>query len=67
MKFCSKCGNQLLDEAVVCPKCGCATEKVSVSDKAKKPTNANTAKGAALIIAGLIVIVAFIILVASQL
>lgn len=23
MKFCSKCGNQLVDEAVVCPKCGC--------------------------------------------
>lgn len=24
MKFCSKCGNQLVDEAVVCPNCGCA-------------------------------------------
>lgn len=23
MKFCSKCGNQLVDEAVVCPNCGC--------------------------------------------
>ena len=24
MKFCSKCGNELIDEAVVCPGCGCA-------------------------------------------
>ncbi len=23
MKYCSKCGNELLDEAVICPKCGC--------------------------------------------
>lgn len=21
--YCSKCGNEVLDEAVVCPKCGC--------------------------------------------
>ncbi len=26
MKYCSHCGAQLLDEAVVCPKCGCPTE-----------------------------------------
>ena len=24
MKYCSKCGKELLDEAVVCPGCGCA-------------------------------------------
>ena len=24
MKYCTKCGNDLVDEAVVCPKCGCA-------------------------------------------
>lgn len=23
--FCSKCGNQIDDDAIVCPKCGCAT------------------------------------------
>lgn len=23
MKFCSKCGKELMDEAVVCPECGC--------------------------------------------
>ena len=26
MKFCSKCGAQLADEAVVCPKCGCSVQ-----------------------------------------
>ena len=24
MKFCSKCGKELVDEAIVCPGCGCA-------------------------------------------
>ena len=29
MKYCTKCGNELFDEAVICPKCGCpaASEK----------------------------------------
>ncbi|MBQ7485826.1 MAG: zinc ribbon domain-containing protein [Oscillospiraceae bacterium] len=25
MKYCEKCGRELLDEAVICPGCGCAT------------------------------------------
>ncbi len=25
MKYCTKCGNQLIDEAVICTKCGCST------------------------------------------
>ena len=25
MKYCSKCGKEIMDEAVVCPNCGCAT------------------------------------------
>ena len=32
MKYCSKCGAELLDEAVICPSCGCSTEE-------KKPRN----------------------------
>lgn len=23
MKYCTKCGNELVDEAAICPKCGC--------------------------------------------
>lgn len=26
MKYCSKCGNQLLDDAIICTNCGCAVE-----------------------------------------
>lgn len=30
MKYCTKCGNKLMDEAVVCPKCGCPTNDYQV-------------------------------------
>ena len=33
MKYCKKCGNELLDEAVICPKCGCSTGYEAVSDE----------------------------------
>ena len=26
MKYCVKCGNELVDEAILCPKCGCLIE-----------------------------------------
>lgn len=26
MKFCSKCGKEIMDEAVICPECGCSQE-----------------------------------------
>jgi uncharacterized membrane protein YvbJ len=35
MKYCTKCGKELMDEAVVCPQCGCATEAWNVK-KAKE-------------------------------
>ena len=35
MKYCSKCGNQLLDEAVICTKCGCAVEAINIFPKPK--------------------------------
>ena len=30
MKFCSKCGKEIMDEAIVCPNCGCAAVNSSV-------------------------------------
>ena len=33
MKFCSKCGKELLDEAVVCPNCGCSTGETKSKTK----------------------------------
>ena len=30
MKFCTHCGNELRDEAIICPKCGCGVEAAPV-------------------------------------
>ena len=30
MKYCAKCGNELMDEAVVCVKCGCPVNSAPV-------------------------------------
>jgi uncharacterized membrane protein YvbJ len=38
MKYCCKCGAQLLDEAVLCPKCGC---QVGGMDSSKDATTYN--------------------------
>ena len=32
MKVCSKCGEELYDEAVVCPKCGCSVPKEKLGE-----------------------------------
>ena len=32
MKYCSKCGAEVLDEAVICPKCGCKLSPGPVND-----------------------------------
>ena len=41
MKFCVKCGVELFDEAVICPKCGCLTPG---SDFNLKPDNRQVTK-----------------------
>ncbi|MBQ4111145.1 MAG: zinc ribbon domain-containing protein [Clostridia bacterium] len=38
MKYCSKCGNELIDEAIVCTNCGCGvnphrTAKADIPEK----------------------------------
>ena len=33
MKYCSKCGKELMDEAVVCPGCGCAQSGNAVQNQ----------------------------------
>ena len=35
--YCAKCGKQLLDEAVICPGCGCMVKNVTLGNPA--PTN----------------------------
>ena len=36
--FCSKCGNELLDEAVVCTKCGCLVGQFNKQPRPQKTT-----------------------------
>ena len=33
MKFCAKCGKEVMDEAVICPGCGCAVQQVKQQPK----------------------------------
>ncbi|MBR4910204.1 MAG: zinc ribbon domain-containing protein [Clostridia bacterium] len=50
MKFCSHCGKEINDEAVVCPFCGCATEKFNEKSKMDQPiviNNNNNASSSA--------------------
>lgn len=36
MKFCTRCGSELLDAAVICPKCGQTTEPTKAAPKEKE-------------------------------
>ena len=39
MKYCTYCGTQLLDQAVVCPKCGCAVDESFASKRSEPAWN----------------------------
>ena len=50
MAFCSKCGKEINDEAVVCPACGCPTSKFDRKEQRNEPiiiNNNNSASSAA--------------------
>ena len=34
MKFCTKCGKEIFEEAVICPHCGCAVAQTPAVDDA---------------------------------
>ena len=38
MKYCSKCGKELFDEAVICPGCGCAVGNINTPQFSNKNT-----------------------------
>ena len=33
MKFCQKCGKQIMDEAVICTNCGCSVSQITVPEE----------------------------------
>ena len=37
--FCSKCGNEIDDEAMICPKCGCATANMGNMKKSSSQSD----------------------------
>ncbi|MCH5151434.1 MAG: DUF4190 domain-containing protein [Clostridiales bacterium] len=60
MKYCGHCGSELLDEAVVCPKCGCWTNDnpaTTVTQKLK--TNVCALIGFILSLVSLVIFVNF--------
>ena len=49
MKYCSKCGNELVDDAVICTKCGCMVETkrtVEVKSEKKEVNNSQNSSNA---------------------
>ena len=53
MKFCTHCGSEINDNAVVCIKCGCAVECKNVSDPSYHSEN----KASASLILGIVGII----------
>ena len=39
MKYCQHCGKEIVDEAVVCPGCGCAVQPKSVAQTSEIDTS----------------------------
>ncbi len=48
MKFCVKCGKELMDEAVICTGCGCAVE--TEESKINKPSGLSSVAKAFMVI-----------------
>lgn len=50
MKFCQKCGKELMDEAVICTGCGCSTASTPApAPQNSKPITAGFAKTALIL------------------
>lgn len=54
MKYCTKCGKELFDEAVICPGCGCSCENQVASAEEDKKSFAWAFLGFLVPVAGLI-------------
>ena len=56
MKYCSHCGNELLDEAVICPKCGCPCDENwnKKNSKVINPNASDKSRGMALLLCALL-------------
>lgn len=68
MKYCYKCGNELFDEAVICPKCGCpvAAEGVPVVPSAPTLKNAKIKSASTLNLIAFILNAVILVFMVSQ-
>ena len=53
--FCNNCGAEINDEAVICPKCGCKTNKKSQAEYNEPKTGVGVAMGLFLGVIGLVI------------
>lgn len=52
--FCPKCGKEIMDEAVICPHCGCATNNQKASGTGDAPSTGYAVLGFFIPLVGLI-------------
>lgn len=60
MKYCSHCGNEVVDDAVVCPKCGCKIE--SRDDSSEPESNVLTTVAKVFMILGCVSMASFFLI-----
>lgn len=60
MKYCKHCGAELLDEAVVCPKCGCSVEENTPVQTAAVPKPGLTVSIIAAVFVTLMTVIAWL-------
>lgn len=56
MKYCTHCGREILDEAVICPGCGCAVESTT-----KMPQESSNTANSAILLAILFPIIGLVL------
>ena len=57
MKYCSKCGKEIMDEAVICPGCGCTLAQKTANEFGKE----DKANGGLIVLSILLPIVGVIL------
>ena len=61
MKYCTKCGNELIDEAVVCTKCGCYVQSIPFQNTFSSRPQNDEADVGLIVLSALIPLVGFVL------
>ena len=59
--YCIKCGEEIRDEAIICPKCGCATHNFNQQAQATSKTNQSDKKSGLKVAAKVFMIIGCVI------